>query len=96
MESRKSRERHPWDSSEGQSDDDSCAEGPGSSTKENGNLQENNGNNRLSHIIDLVENSIGRPLDSVGRFSNKSKKNSADEKRQLLILRRKSEKGNQI
>lgn len=45
-----------------------------------GNLQGNNGNNRLSDIIDSVEYNIGRPLGSMGRFSNKSEK-EANEKR---------------
>ena len=38
-------------------------------------LQENRGHNRLSGIIDLVENRIGRLLDGVGRFSSKCKSN---------------------
>ena len=49
-----------------------------------GYLQGNNGNNRLSDIIDFVEYIIGRLLGSVGRFSNKSEK-EANEKRQLLL-----------
>lgn len=53
-----------------------------------GNLQGNNGNNRLSDIIDFVEYSFGRPLGSMGRFSNRSEK-EANEKKVTTILRRK-------
>lgn len=48
------------------------------------------------YIIDLVENHIGRVLDSVRRFSNIKKKNKANKEKQLLTSKRTSKKANII